>query len=199
MNNILNLYKRARVIAKLNEILGIAVQEYLTDNITTIELSPVLYGVELPYMPPGEANKQSIGMGNIKVLNSNVMAAAANLLGFNGGSVNHIHARAETTELFWGALDVDETTSTITLFDLRINGLRVDLESAEAKVYFDSSNQLTAEITDLDVTFPLPWNNPEFLLDYVVDWVVDQVVDNLPQGPVPSNSRRHDPGLSGHC
>lgn len=285
----------SNVITKLNEILGIAMQEYLTNDITTIELSPVLYGVELPYMPSGEANKLSVGMGNVKVLNSNVMAAAANLLGYNGGSVNHIHdftsgsrigfgvneaamhrvydfwwnrtthpksitetaskdfdmpgivdwidelvdwvaavltlgivdvdididrvwadfgatvrfgkfdfdlkpgnkiqldgsvsvdiwlkayvRITETTELFWGAIDVDETTSTIKLFDLRINGLRVDLESAEAKVYIDSTNQLTAEITDLDVTFPLPWDIPEFLLDYVVDWVVDQVVDNLP-------------------
>jgi hypothetical protein len=86
----------------------------------------------------------------------------------------------ETTELFWGAWEVDETTSTVKLFDLRINGLNIDLESANARVYLDSSNQLTAEITDLDVTFPLPWDIPEFLLDYVVDWVVDQVVDNLP-------------------
>ena len=71
------------MITKLNEILAIAMEEYLTDDITTIELSPVLVLIELPYMPPGEANKLSIGMGNVKVLNSNVMAAAANLLGYN--------------------------------------------------------------------------------------------------------------------
>jgi hypothetical protein len=285
----------ANVIIKLNEVLAIAMEEYLTYDITTIELSPVLYSLELPYMPPGDANKLSIGMGNVKVLNNNVMAAAANLLGYTGGLIggvhdftdgNHVgvgvnenamhrvydfwwqrttHPKSvtqtaskdfdmpdivdwvdelvdwvaavltlgivdvdididrvwadfgatvrfgkfnfdmkpgnkimlngsisadiwlkayvqitETTELFWGLVDVDETTSTIKLFDLRINGLNIDLESAEAHVYLDSSNQLTADITDLDITFPLPWDIPEFLLDYVVDWVVDQVVDNLP-------------------
>jgi len=285
----------SNVIAKLNEILAIAMEEYLTYDISTIELSPVLYSLELPYMPSGDANKLSIGMGNVKVLNDRAMAAAVNLLGYTGGNVNTVsdfldgsqigvgvnegamhrvydfwwqrtnHSKSvtqtsskdfdmpgivdwidelvdwvaaaltlgivdvdididrvwadfgatvrfgkfdfdlksgnkiqldgsvsvdiwlkayvqitETTELFWGLVDVDETTSTIKLFDLSINGLIVDLESAEAMVYIDSSNQLTADITDLDVTFPLPWDIPEFLLDYVVDWVVDQVVDNLP-------------------
>lgn len=285
----------SNVITKLNEVLGIAMQEYLTHDLTTIELSPVLYSLELPYMPPGDANKLTIGMGNTKVLNNQVLAAAANLLGYAGGVIgavqdftdgNHMgvgvnenamhrvydfwwqrttHPKSvtqtsskdfdmpdivdwidelvdwvaavltlgivdvdididrvwadfgatirfgkfnfdlkpgnkimldgtvsadiwlkayvqitETTELFWGLVDVDETTSTVKLFDLHINGLVIDLESAEAKVYLDSSNQLTAEITDLDITFPLPWDIPEFLLDYVVDWVVDQVVDNLP-------------------
>jgi len=285
----------SNVITKLNEVLAIAMEEYLTYDITTMELSPVLYSLELPYMPSGDANKLSIGMGNVKVLNNSVLAAAANLLGYTGGVINAVHdftdgnqvgvgvnesamhrvydfwwnrtthpksvtqtsskdfdmpdivdwmdelvdwvaavltlgivdvdididrvwtdfgatvrfgkfnfdmkpgnhilldgsvsadiwlkayvQITETTELFWGAWEVDETTSTVKLFDLRINGLNIDLESANARVYLDSSNQLTAEITDLDVTFPLPWDIPEFLLDYVVDWVVDQVVDNLP-------------------
>jgi len=283
------------VITKLNEVLAIGMEEFLTYDLTTVELSPVLYSAELPYMPPGEANKLTIGMGNVKIFNNNVMAAAANLLGYTGGNINTVidftdgnhagvginegamhrvydfwwqrttHPKSvtqtgskdfdmpdivewidelvdwvaavltlgivdvdididrvwadfgatvrfgkfnfdlkpgnkimldgsisadiwlkayvqitETTELFWGLVDVDETTSTVNLFDLSINGLTVNIDSAEAKVYLDSSNQLTADITELDITFPLPWDIPEFLLDYLVDWVVDQIVDNLP-------------------
>jgi len=293
LNDTFNL--PSNVITKLNEILGIAMHEYLTYDITTMELSPVLYGLELPFMPPGDANKLTIGMGNMKVLNNQVLAGAVNLLGYNGGNIgsvqnftdgNHLgvginenamhrvydfwwqrttHPKSvtqtsskdfdmpgivdwidelvdwvaaaltlgivdvdvdidrvwadfgttiqfgkfnfdlkpgntiqldgsisadiwlkayvqitETTELFWGLVDVDESTSTVTIFDLQINGLTIDIESAEAIVYLDSSNQLTADITNLDITFPLPWDLPEFLLDYVVDWVVDQIVDNLP-------------------
>ncbi len=285
----------SNVITKLNEILGIAMQEYLTDDLTTIQLSPVLYSLELPYMPPGEANKLTIGMGNMKVLNNQVLAGAVNLLGYTGGVIgavndftdgNHAgvginenamhrvydfwwqrttHPKSvtqtgskdfdmpdivdwidelvdwvaavltlgivdveididrvwanfgatinfgkfnfdlkpgnkiqldgtitadiwlkayvqitETTELFWGLVDVDETTSTVKLFDLQVNNLTIDIEEAEANVYLDSANQLTADITNLDITFPLPWDIPEFLLDYFVDWVVDQIVNNLP-------------------
>lgn len=283
------------VIIKLNEILAIGMKEFLTYDLTTIELSPVLYSTELPYMPPGDANKLTIGMGNVKIFNNNVMAAAANLLGYTGGNINTVydftdgnhvgvginegamhrvydfwwqrttHPKSvtqtgskdfdmpdivdwidelvdwvaaaltlgivdvdididrvwadfgatirfgkfnfdlkpgnkiildgsisadiwlkayvqitETTELFWGLVDVDETTSTVKLFDLSIHGLTINIDSAEANVYLDSENRLTADITDLNITFPLPWDIPEFLLDYVVDWVVDQVVDNLP-------------------
>jgi hypothetical protein len=283
------------VINRLNEVMSIAMEEYLTEDIASIEVSPVLLSLELPYMPPGDANKLTVGLGNVKVLNNQVMAAAVNLLGYTGGDVNQItdftggshvgvgvnesamhrvydfwwyrttHPKSvtqtgshefdppdfvdwidelvdwvaavltlglvdvdididrvwaeygatlhfgkfdfdmkpgntvelsgsvsadiwlkvyvqitETTELFWGALDVSEETYTVTLFDLRANGLTLNIDNAEGKVYLDSSRRLTVEVTDLDLTIPLPWDIPEFLLDYVVDWVVDQVVDNMP-------------------
>ncbi len=40
------------VITKLNEILAIAMDEYLTEEITTIQLSPVIFSTDLPMMPP---------------------------------------------------------------------------------------------------------------------------------------------------
>jgi len=283
------------VINKLNEILAIAMKEYLTDDITTFELSPVLFSLDLPFMPPGDENKLTIGLGNVRVLNPSVLAAAVNLLSYTGGNVHAIndftdsshvgvgvneggmhrvydfwwsrttHPKSmtqtgthdfdmpdivdwidelvdwvaavltlglvdvdididrvwadfgatvrfskfdfdlkpgnsveisgsvnldiwlkayvkitKTTKLFWGTWDVSEETSTIKLFDLSISGLTVDIETAEATVYLDSSNRLTVDITSLDITIPLSWDIPEFLLDYVVDWVVDQIVDNLP-------------------
>jgi hypothetical protein len=283
------------VITKLNEVLAIAMEEYLTEDITSIELSPVLFSLELPEMPPGEANKLTIGLGNVKILNQNVAAAAVNLLGYTGGNVNAItdftdgshvgvgvnegamhrvydfwwqrttHSKSVTvtgthefdppdfvdwidelvdwvaavltlglvdvdidldrvwadygatihfskfefdlkpgnkvelsgsvtidlwlkvyvqitvtTELFWGLWEVDEDTSTVKLFDLSISGMTVNLENAEGIVELDTSNRLTVDITSLDMTIPLPWDIPEFLLDFVVDWVVDQVVDNMP-------------------
>jgi len=285
----------ANVISRLNEVMALAMEEYLTEDLTTIPVSPVLLSLELPEMPPGDANKLTIGLGNVKVLSSQVMAAAVNLLGYTGGDVNQIadftdgshvgvgvnesamhrvydfwwyrttHPKSitktgthefdppdfvdwidelvdwvaavltlgivdvdididrvwaeygatihfgkfdfdmkpgntvelsgsvsadiwlkvyvqitETTELFWGALDVSEETYTVTLFDLRANGLTLTIDNAEGKVYLDSSHRLTVDVTDLDLDIPLPWDIPEFLLDYVVDWVVDQVVDNMP-------------------
>ncbi len=80
----------ANVINKLNEILAIAMHEYLTDDVTSVELSPVIFSTELPYMPPGDANKLTVGLGNIKVLNPQVVAGAVNLLGYSGGNVNAI-------------------------------------------------------------------------------------------------------------
>ena len=283
------------VIAKLNEVLAIAMEEYLTDDITTIELSPVLFAADLPEMPPGEENKLTIGLGNVRVMSSQLLAAAVNLLGYTGGNVNAItdftdgnHVGVgvnegamhrvydfwwqrttwpksitqtgshdfetpdfvdfvdelvdwvaavltlglvdvdididrvwaefgatlrfskfdfdlkpgnnveisgsvsadmwmrvyvqitETTELFWGAWEVSEETYTVTLFNLNINNMTVEIETAEATVYLDESNRLTVDITSLDLNIPLPWEMPEFLLNFIVDWVVDQIVDNLP-------------------
>ena len=285
----------ANVINKLNEILGIAMQEYLTEEITSIELSPVLFALDLPYMPPGDENKLTIGLGNVKVLNSSVMAAAVNLLGYTGGNVNAItdftggnhiglgvnengmhrvydfwwtrttHPKSVpvngshdfdmpsivdvadeivdwvaavltlglvdvdididrvwaeyganirfskfdfdlkpgntvqlsgsvsidvwltvnaqvtcTTELFWGLWDVDKDTYTGTLFDLRIDGLTINIENAEGVVSINEQHQLMVDITDLDINIQLPWELPEAILNYVVEWLIDQIVDNMP-------------------
>ncbi|MDO8725300.1 MAG: hypothetical protein Q7J35_04455 [Candidatus Methanoperedens sp.] len=285
----------ANVLNKLNEILGIAMNEYLTEEITSIELSPVLFALDLPYMPPGDVNKLTIGLGNVKVLNSSVMAAAVNLLGYTGGNVsaitdftagNHIglgvnengmhrvydfwwahttHPKSvtktethdfdmpsivdfmdeivdwvvavatlglvdvdididrvwaeyganirfskfdfdlkpgntvqlsgsvsadvwlkvyikytTTTSVLWGAVDVDETTNTVTVFDVRLNGITIDIENAEGTVTINEDHQLMVNITDLDITIPLPWELPEVILDYVVDWLIDQIVVNMP-------------------
>lgn len=50
----------------------------------------MLFALDLPYMPPGDENKLTMGLGNVKVLNSSIMAAAVNLLGYTGGNVNAI-------------------------------------------------------------------------------------------------------------
>ena len=66
------------------------------------------------------------------------------------------------------------------LFDLSINGLTVQIETAEGEVYIDDDNQLAVNITELDLNIPLSWDIPEFLLNYIIDWVVDSIVDNMP-------------------
>lgn len=285
----------ANVISRLNEALAIAMEEYLTEDLTTIPISPVLVSLDLPHMPPGDANKLTIGLGNVKVLSSQVMAAAVNLLGYTGGDVNQItdftdgsdlgvgvcesgmhrvydfwwdrttHPKSitqtgshdfdppsfvnwvddiidwvaailtlglvdvdvdierlwadygatlrfgkfgfdlkpgntvqiqgsvsadiwikvyvrikETTSILWGAIDVHEETYTVELFDLSVNGLTLNIDNAEGKVVLDSSRRLTVDVTDLDLFIPLPWELPEFILNYLVDWMVDQVVDNMP-------------------
>jgi hypothetical protein len=285
----------ANVIAKLNQIIAIAMEEYLTDDITTIELSPVLFSTELPYMPPGEENKLTIGLGNIKLLNPSVLAVAINLLGYNGGNVNSIsdftdgnhigigvneaamhriydfwwgrttHPKSvtqtgthqfdvpaiidviddipewvtglatlglvttdvevdkiwadfgatvrfgkfdfdlkpgnivqvsgsisldawvkllvqitTTVEILWGWIEVSSDTYTNTLIDISTPNIGIIINSATGNVYLDAQNRLLVDIIDLDITIPLDWAVPEFLLNYVVNWIIDRIVDNLP-------------------
>jgi hypothetical protein len=290
------LHLPANVITKLNQILSIAMHDYLTDDVTSIELSPVLFATDLPYMPPGNANKLTIGLGNFKIFDRSLMGVAVNLLGYNGGNINsvtdfvgvgnnvgvgvsessmhrvydfwwsktthpkevpvsvthdfdvstlsgwvstlsswatglatlglydvdihldrvwadcgatikfgkfsfnlkpgnhvelsgsisadvtaQIYAKITTTQqIIFGLIDVSSDTSTLTLFDLAINGLKVTIDHAEAKVYLDPLRRLTVDITDLDLSIDLPWELPEDILNYIVNWVIDQVVKNLP-------------------
>ena len=300
LNDIYNFPRN--VLDKLNEILAIAMEEYLTKEITSTELGPVLFALDLPEMPPGDENKLTIGLGNVKVLSPSLMAAAVNLLGYTGGDVNAItdftmgnqlgvgvsenamhrvydfwwtrttfpksvtetgshdfdlptivdviddmadwtaalltlglldvdididRVWAEyganvrfskfdfdlkpgnlvelsgsisadvwmsvyvkittTTSLFWGLWEVDKSTSTVRLFNLRVDGMTIDIEKAEGKVYLNDKHQLMVDITDLDITIPLPWELPEVFLDYIVDWVVDQIIKNMPPVVVSSS------------
>ena len=85
-----------------------------------------------------------------------------------------------TTTILWGAVEVDEDTSTVKVFDVRIDGITIDIENAEGTVSINDENQLMVDITDLDITIPLPWELPEVILDYVIDWLVDQIIVNMP-------------------
>ncbi|NYT06469.1 MAG: hypothetical protein GKC04_08940, partial [Methanomicrobiales archaeon] len=76
----------ASVLAKLNQILAIGMEAFLTDEVMTIELSPVLFSAELPFMPAGDAYKLPIGLGAARVFPPSVVAGAVNLLGYTGGS-----------------------------------------------------------------------------------------------------------------
>ena len=285
----------ASVLAKLNQILAIAMEAFLTEEVTTIELSPVIFSTDLPFMPAGEAYKLPIGLGATRVFPPSVISGAVNLLGYTGGSAmamtdfthgNHIaigvneaamhrvydfwwayttHPKAltvvgsydidppdfvdfldsladwavaigtaglvdvdidldrvwiesgatigfskftfdlladstvrlsgaitldiwaevylkytTTTDLFWGAWEVDKTTSTVKLFDLDANGITVVIDNAEGVVTLDPYHRLMVDITALDIDIPLPWDVPEFILDYIVDWAVDSMVSGMP-------------------
>jgi hypothetical protein len=281
------------VIDRLNEIMAIAMEEYLTGEVTSIPISPVLFSLNLPHMPPGRDNRLTVGMGSVKTLTSTVFSTALNLLSYTGGdeslirditrgahvgigisegamhrvydfwwdrtihpkrvSLNGEHdfdtsgfedwlelfgewglalltlglvtedvelerawatygatlrfskfdfdLRPGNTILFSGSIkadiwlrffleietttrvlawEVDRDTEQFRLFDLRVNGLNIDIESAEGRLYLDDDNRLKVEVTDLDITIPLPWEVPEFLLDFIVDWIIDSILNNMP-------------------
>ena len=140
----------ANVINKLNEILSIAMSEYLNDDVTSIELSPVLFSTDLPYMPPGDANKLTVGLGNLKVLSPQVLAGAVNLLGYNGGNVNAI---------------VDFT-----------DGNHVGIGVGEAGMHrvYDFWWQRTTHPKTVSVTGSKDFDMPSFVdwIDEFVDWIV---------------------------
>lgn len=285
----------ASVLAKLNQILAIGMEAFLTDEVTTIELSPVIFAADLPFMPAGEAYRLPIGLGAARVFPPSVVMGAVNLLGYTGGSstavndftnghhigigineaamhrvydfwwahtthpktldvmgsyeydppsfvdfldalidwgtailtvglvvtevdLDRVWIEAEatigfskftfdllpgnavsfsgsvnleiganvymqfttTTSLFWGLWEVDETTSTVELFDLYASGITVIIDNAEGIVTLDSSRRLMVTLTALDIDIPLPWSVPEFILDYIVDWVVHRIVSEMP-------------------
>ncbi|OPY50359.1 MAG: hypothetical protein A4E49_02769 [Methanosaeta sp. PtaU1.Bin112] len=138
------------VISKLNEILSIAMAEYLTEDVTSIELSPVLFSTELPYMPPGDENKLAIGLGNVKILSPQVIAGAVNLLGYTGGNV----------------LDIMDFT------DGNHIGIGVG-ESGMHRVY-DFWWQRTVHPKLVTVTGSKDFDMPSFVdwIDDFVDWIV---------------------------
>ncbi|HIH45430.1 MAG TPA: hypothetical protein HA257_10325 [Candidatus Methanoperedenaceae archaeon] len=75
-----------KVLNKFNEIIRKAIQENLTDKYTSIDVTPTLFSLDLPDMPPGDENKLTINMGTLKVLNNNVAAVCVNLLNYAGGN-----------------------------------------------------------------------------------------------------------------
>lgn len=85
-----------------------------------------------------------------------------------------------TTTILWGAVEVDEDTSTVKVFDVGIDGITIDIENAEGTVSINEENQLMGDITDLDITIPLPWELPEVNMDYVIDLLVDEIIVNMP-------------------
>ncbi|KQC04285.1 MAG: hypothetical protein APR53_00075 [Methanoculleus sp. SDB] len=285
----------ASVLEKLNQILAIGMEAFLTEEVTTIELSPVIFSADLPFMPAGEAYKLPISLGATRVFPPSVTSGAVNLLGYTGGSAasvtdftrgNHIgigvneaamhrvydfwwanttHPKTvtvmgsydydppdfvdfidslldwgtavltlglvdtdvdldriwidagaaigfskftfdllpgntvrlsgsvtldiwaevymqitTTTELFWGLWEVDQTTSTVKLFDLEANGITVVIDNAEGVVTLDPSRRLMVDLTALDIDIPLSWDVPEFILDYIVDWAINSIVTEMP-------------------
>ena len=285
----------ASVLEKLNQIMAYGMEAFLTEEVTTIELSPVLFSTELPFMPAGEAYKLPIGLGATRVFPPSVVSGAVNLLGYTGGSTvamsdfthgNHIaigvneaamhrvydfwwahttHPKTvtvmgsydidppdfvdfldsladwavaigtaglvdvdidldrvwiesgatfgfskftfdmlpdntvrlsgsitldiwaevyvqytTTTSLFWDLWEVDKTTSTIKLFDLAVNGVTVVIDNAEGVVTLSPDRQLMVDLTALDIDIPLPWDAPEFVLDYIIDWAVNSMISEMP-------------------
>ncbi|MBN1681931.1 hypothetical protein JW865_00060 [Candidatus Bathyarchaeota archaeon] len=148
LNDLFNL--PSDVITKLNEILSIAMGEYLTDDVTSIILSPILFSTELPYMPPGEANKLTLGLGNVKILSPQVMAGAVNLLGYTGGNINSV---------------TDFT-----------DGNHVGVGVGEAGIHrvYDFWWQRTTHPKSVTVTGSHDFDMPSFVdwIDEFVDWIV---------------------------
>ena len=73
-----------------NEVIAAAVSSDILDEVETIDVAPILYSLDLPDMPPGPSNQLTIGLGNIKILNQNVLAACVNFLGYNGGNIAQV-------------------------------------------------------------------------------------------------------------
>jgi hypothetical protein len=85
-----------------------------------------------------------------------------------------------TVEILWGWIEVSSDTYTNTLIDVSTPNINVIINSVTGKVYLDSQNRLVVDIVDVDLTIPLDWEVPEFLLNYVVNWIIDRVIDNMP-------------------
>lgn len=157
LDNIYHL--KTNVINALNDIIKIIIQDYITTQMTTFPLTPELFSVDLPQTP--HEHRLTIGLGNIKMLGSNVMAVAVNLLGYTGGNVNLITN-------FTGAHDI---------------GVGVN-EQAMHRVY-DHWWQYTNWNKTINVTGNHDFDTPE-IVDFL-DELADCVVDMLTLGIIDYN------------
>jgi hypothetical protein len=80
----------AEALNYVNKAIAAAISSGMLDKMEKITLQPVLYSLDLPYMPPGPANQLTIGLGNVKILNQQVIAAAINFLSYNGGNIAQV-------------------------------------------------------------------------------------------------------------
>lgn len=76
------------VLDKLSEILSIAMTEYLTDEASTISISPVLYSLSLPYVPA--STELTITLGDISIVSNEALAISFDLLRASGGNMSSV-------------------------------------------------------------------------------------------------------------
>ncbi len=75
------------ILNLFNSILVYVINSGVLDRVETIDISPILGSMELPYMPQGPGNLLTIGLGNAKVLDQSVLAVCVNFLDYNGGNI----------------------------------------------------------------------------------------------------------------
>lgn len=68
------------VLGKFNEILSIAVREDLLDK--SVDITPSLFLLKLPEMPPGDENRLPVKFKGMKILNDEVVALCINFLDY---------------------------------------------------------------------------------------------------------------------
>jgi hypothetical protein len=80
----------AEALKYVNQAIAAAISSGILDPMEKITIQPVIYSLDLPYMPPGPANQLTIGLGNVKILTPRVLATAINFLGYTGGNITQV-------------------------------------------------------------------------------------------------------------
>lgn len=84
------------VLDKLSEILSIAMTEYLTNEASTISISPVLHSLSLPYVPA--STELTITLGDISIVSSKALAISFDLLSASRGNMSSVVDFTEGTD-----------------------------------------------------------------------------------------------------
>jgi hypothetical protein len=80
----------ADALDHVNKAISAAIRSDLLDAMSRMPITPVIYSLDLPYMPPGPLNQLTIGLGNVKLPTLRVIAGAVNLLGYTGGNIDQV-------------------------------------------------------------------------------------------------------------
>jgi len=78
------------ILNLFNTVLAAVINSGVLDKAETVDVSPIVHSLDLPEMPPGPGNQLTIALGNIKILNQNVMATCVNFLEYTGGNIAHL-------------------------------------------------------------------------------------------------------------
>lgn len=157
------------IINFFNTILAVVINSGVLAEIETIDVSPILYSLDLPYMPAEPASQLTIGLGNIKSLSQSVLAVCVNFLGYDGGNIEQLtdfsedldfcsgvseDAMHRVFDFWWRKTNHPKTVTSTGSSDIPVVD---DLLNSVAGI-FDLATQLaTMGFVEADVTVDRAW------------------------------------------
>jgi hypothetical protein len=98
INDKMKVNKNALV--RMNEIIGLVLSKFLTEDIKEVEIPLAMYNLELPEMPEGEQYLLPISVADIKILNKKVLAVGIDLFESTGGDLSQVADFTDGSEFF---------------------------------------------------------------------------------------------------
>ena len=155
------------VLDKLSEILSIAMTEYLTNEASTISISPVLHSLSLPYVPA--STELTITLGDISIVSSKALAISFDLLSASRGNMSSVVDFTEGTDF---AVAISENAMH-KVFDLWwANTTYPKSLNKEGSSSFDTS-KYDEWLDWLSLAFAVAYPVASTIIYAVASWIID--------------------------